>query len=351
MILQDEADATQYGGELAPGGPPSALPYLSLVPIVQMQAQLQRSRTSVSTPAHWPALIDLLTTGPFQTVEFKRVFNQFSDNIYYASDTAEANVYLLGGATPSSLQTSQYLLRNEALKQVQAREGPCAPCQLTPMIAAHPITTRHPCASRRHTPQVGEVVDELKYQSKQPPSEVDPSVALEYLDAALKAFQEYLALAPPDVLRQAQAALAPLPTAPSAGPIALLGGAAALAAQPHAALAAVAASSAASAAVEFAPRGITAADTFIFVLGCVPFVWAGIEFWRRIAVGDAFGTGRDSVIINDTSGNRSRAVRRVLGQDAIIAARILFGLAFASGALVLLAAGDLLSSIDPLSAK
>mgnify|MGYP004108105429 CR=1 FL=1 len=39
------------------------------------------------------------------------------------------------------------------------------------------------------------------------------------------------------------------------------------------------------------------------------------------------GTGQDSVIINDTSGNRTKAVRRVLGQDAIIAARILFGIA------------------------
>ena len=36
ILLQDEADATQYGGELAPGGPPVGLPYLSLVPIVQV---------------------------------------------------------------------------------------------------------------------------------------------------------------------------------------------------------------------------------------------------------------------------------------------------------------------------
>ena len=91
----------------------------------------------------------------------------------------------------------------------------------------------------------------------------------------------------------------------------------------------------------FEPRGITPEDTVIFVIGCVPFVWAGIEFWRRIAVGESFGTGRDSVVINDTSGNRPRPLQRVLGQDAIIAARILFGLAFASGALVLFAAGDL----------
>lgn len=71
-------------------------------------------------------------------------------------------------------------------------------------------------------------------------------------------------------------------------------------------------------------------------------MWAGIEFWRRIAVGDPFGTGADSVIINDTSGNRPKAVRRVLGKDAIIAAQILFGLAFASGALVIFAGVDVL---------
>eukprot|EP00964_Phaeocystis_antarctica_P120225 scaffold83974_cov45-Phaeocystis_antarctica.AAC.4 len=48
ILLQDEADATQYGGELAPGGPPVGLPYLSLVPIVQMQSVLVRSRDSVA---------------------------------------------------------------------------------------------------------------------------------------------------------------------------------------------------------------------------------------------------------------------------------------------------------------
>ena len=92
----------------------------------------------------------------------------------------------------------------------------------------------------------------------------------------------------------------------------------------------------------FEPRGITPEDTIIFVIGCVPFVWAGIEFWRRIAVGDPFGTGKDSVIINDSSGNRPTPVRRVLGTDAIIAARILFALAGASVVLVALAGVDVL---------
>ncbi|KAL1527005.1 hypothetical protein AB1Y20_015693 [Prymnesium parvum] len=94
------------------------------------------------------------------------------------------------------------------------------------------------------------------------------------------------------------------------------------------------------AASEITPRGITAEDTVVFVLGCVPFLWAAVEFWRRIAVGDAFGTGVDSVVIKDSSGGRKNPVRRVLGKDAILAARVLFAIAFASGVLLLLAIAD-----------
>ena len=52
----------------------------------------------------------------------------------------------------------------------------------------------------------------------------------------------------------------------------------------------------------------------------------------------------DSVIINDSSGNRTRPVRRVLGQDAVIAARILFGVAAATLLLVAVVGFDVLSS-------
>ena len=105
----------------------------------------------------------------------------------------------------------------------------------------------------------------------------------------------------------------------------------------------VAIAEASDAATAFVPRGITPADTAVFAIGCVPFLWAAVEFWRRIAVGDPFGTGSDSVYINDSSGERPRPARRVLGKDAILAARVLFGLAIAAGALVLLAGVDVLS--------
>ena len=40
-------------------------------------------------------------------------------------------------------------------------------------------------------------------------------------------------------------------------------------------------------AASFQPRGITPADTAVFVVSVIPFLWATIEFWRRIAVGYA----------------------------------------------------------------
>ena len=94
----------------------------------------------------------------------------------------------------------------------------------------------------------------------------------------------------------------------------------------------------------FEPRGITPEDSVIFVIGCVPFVWAAIEFWTRIANGDSFGTGKDSVVIQPL-GQQYEGNKRVLGQDAMIAARILFALAFASGVLVLIAGADILQGV------
>lgn len=75
-------------------------------------------------------------------------------------------------------------------------------------------------------------------------------------------------------------------------------------------------------------------DIVVFVVGLIPFAWASVEFWRRIAVGATFGTGEDSVTIigEDGAPGRSRG-RRVLGRGALVVAYILFGIAI--GVLVL----------------
>lgn len=70
----------------------------------------------------------------------------------------------------------------------------------------------------------------------------------------------------------------------------------------------------AAAPIMFKPRGITTQDSIVFAIGVLPFAWATVEFWRRIAVGESFGTGKDSVIIGEDLNPESSRGRRVLGK-------------------------------------
>ena len=95
----------------------------------------------------------------------------------------------------------------------------------------------------------------------------------------------------------------------------------------------------------YEPRGVTPQDTVVFLIGTVPFLWAAWEFWRRIAVGASFGTGSDSIVIDpslvddaDDDQVRRFGGRRVLGADAIWAARALMTVAAGSVALALYSA-------------
>lgn len=163
ILLQDEADAIQYGGQegLAPGGPPSSVPALQLIPIVQMQAALKELQPKLADFDNWDSVLLVLERAPFETVALKRIFNAYADNIYYVSGDESANAYLLGGATPSSKQTTQYLLRNEILKQL------------------------------------GEIKDEIKYQRSIEQDKRETDVAAEYMQNTLNAFEEYLKLVAP----------------------------------------------------------------------------------------------------------------------------------------------------------
>jgi hypothetical protein len=59
----------------------------------------------------------ILDNPKFDTPVFKKIFNRYSDNIFY-SDPRRANLYLGGGAMPNSIQTQQYLFRNLALTSI-----------------------------------------------------------------------------------------------------------------------------------------------------------------------------------------------------------------------------------------
>jgi hypothetical protein len=91
-------------------------------------------------------------------------------------------------------------------------------------------------------------------------------------------------------------------------------------------------------------------NVVVFAIGLVPFIWATIEFWRRIAVGASFGTGKDSVVIpppkifiGNDDGVSSRG-RRTLGQGALAVAYLLFSIA--AGIIALTLYSVLSTSID-----
>jgi hypothetical protein len=98
------------------------------------------------------------------------------------------------------------------------------------------------------------------------------------------------------------------------------------------------ASSAAS--IPFDPSAIQSPTTtwFVFIVGVIPFIWATIEFWRRIAVGASFGTGSDSVVfsIGEDDNPESSRGKQVLGKGALVIAYALFAIAAAVLGLVLL---------------
>jgi hypothetical protein len=87
----------------------------------------------------------------------------------------------------------------------------------------------------------------------------------------------------------------------------------------------------------------------VFLVGLIPFAVATVEFWRRIAVGDSFGTGSESVVITtigEEDAPLSSRGQRVLGKGALVTAYILFAAAAAVLALVLFA---VLTSPDNMS--
>jgi hypothetical protein len=133
-ILEQEERNEQYGGELASpslgasGGSNVGVantPGLLLVPIARIEAVLKdiRNHGYYDDPGRWDEARMVISTRVLPKTDFKKAFNNFADNIYYsAADADRANAYLGGGATPTTTQTTQYMLRNEVLSNVEMAE-------------------------------------------------------------------------------------------------------------------------------------------------------------------------------------------------------------------------------------
>jgi hypothetical protein len=173
---QAEADNLKYGGELAAGdagnkGKVSAYPTL-LLPILKMDKELAEVKTLVRSEdgtKTWPKALAILQNDKYDKISFKKIFNAYSDNIYY-SDPDRANLYLGGGATPKPEQSIAYLLRNDVLTNVENLRA------------------------------------ELEYLIKSGDDEVEDLYS--YADIVTSAMKKYLAVVPPNELEEAQKLLA-----------------------------------------------------------------------------------------------------------------------------------------------
>ena len=168
---QAEADTLNYGGELEAGdagnkGQVQAYPRL-LVPILQIAHDVEHVSTLVTTTNNYPTALAILQQPYYETLAFKKIFNAYGDNIYYA-DPDRANVYLGGGATPKTEQSLAYLLRNELLTSLQDLRA------------------------------------ELEYVIRNQDDTGDDDDVPKYAQAALSAIRSYLDLVPPQELQTAQ---------------------------------------------------------------------------------------------------------------------------------------------------
>lgn len=127
---QEEADNIKYGGELESGSakPSGFDQYVDLLqPILIIERELSTvdvllNNGKPSSKEDYVSLFEQMNTvvsqSIFDKINFKKVFNAFADNIYYA-DPDRANLYLGGGAEPSSTQSIAYLIRNDVLTSVE----------------------------------------------------------------------------------------------------------------------------------------------------------------------------------------------------------------------------------------
>jgi len=147
FVLARPASAQLYvptdGSELAPiakDGKPSPV---VLVPLLQAQEQLDAVAKLIESGdiESWKEAVAVLKRKPFTpTNELKRLFNAYTDNIYF-SDSSRKNMYLdgsamlgagkstfgfgtlsvgSGGASPEAKDTFTYLYRNEVLNNIDA---------------------------------------------------------------------------------------------------------------------------------------------------------------------------------------------------------------------------------------
>jgi len=94
--------------------------YFLLLPIVDLYEDVLDASKQVKTKSlqSFKTISTILSQTKFDKVAMKKTFNRYGDNIYYSSPE-RANIYLAGGALPGTVQTEQYMLRNDVITNVE----------------------------------------------------------------------------------------------------------------------------------------------------------------------------------------------------------------------------------------
>lgn len=123
LRIRNQLDADEEYNELADPIQRST-PVERLAQVLAVVDSFERLRPLVASAdrSECRRVAAVLALAPFEKQSFKRIFNAYSDNIYY-SNPDRANAYLLGGAPPTTKQTIQYLYRNQALDNIELLRG------------------------------------------------------------------------------------------------------------------------------------------------------------------------------------------------------------------------------------
>lgn len=184
-----------YGGELAPGGPPSVVPGLQLIPIVQMQGVLQKMLPVVETPSEWPAILDTITSGPFATLEFKKIFNAYAGSLAPSLGAAPRchaarlhrvvqTISTTPRGAPRRMRTCSAAPRPLPSRR-RRQPSPSPLCLLDQCVrllsyALSSLPSQY-LLRNEALKQLSELADEIRYQLKQEPAKQETDIALEYL--------------------------------------------------------------------------------------------------------------------------------------------------------------------------
>jgi hypothetical protein len=213
-VLEALRKADQLESDV-PDSPSNAMTKaLLLYPIVQISNELDTAALCLQDPSP-RCLADtdaVLTQNKYTPAAFKKTFNRYSDNIFYA-DSKRANVYLAGGTTPDSAQTSQYLYRNAILTSVQNAQGDVQGL-LSSLPGAFPPSTSTTTAT---TTAASAAASDDEYAAWRRRLQQDLSDALSDVDEARQAMRQYLSLADPQDLEAARGLVSgPAPSSPRA---------------------------------------------------------------------------------------------------------------------------------------